>query len=134
MVEGIRRRDINADHHDTLPKSTKRKPRSTDTVIGTNGMKYHREDQLDFHRLFKTSIVTILVSILIGYFFLKTYRLLWDFLLNYWMFYDEMDMQEYALRASFLIIKGLVAFVFVYYLNKKLLLKYGDEDELSYYN
>ncbi len=104
------------------------------TITEKNGLKYNKEDQLDKSRLFKTAIITILMSVFMGYFFIKTFNLLWNVIVNYYLLHQEIDGKSFAKEAVVLSVKAVIAAFIIIFLNKKLLLTYDDEEDLSKYN
>ena len=104
------------------------------TIVDENGLRYNKEDQLNKTRVLKTAFITILMTVFIGYFVIEIFNLLWDLLVNYFLLHQETDAMSYVKRGIVLFVKGLIAAYIIVFLNKKLLLVYNDEEELSKYN
>jgi hypothetical protein len=111
-----------------------------------SGLTYNYEDRLSKMKLFKTTLLMILLSLLVFYFLYNFYILLTNYFFDfYWYNYrgvrdhsNSKFLQQIWVSNLFdmliLIFKMTASFYLFKYINSKLLLTYDDTSELNHYN
>lgn len=153
-MTGIRNRNKNTLNYDdindtTIPLSeSKNKDKLKPSSISKfkdekSGLYYNYEDRLSKMKLFKTSILMLILCIIVLSFSYEIYLFLSNILFDlYWHhirgvrsgsdpnFIKELWLKN-TLDGLAIIIKMIVSFWIFKYINKKLLLEYDDVDELK---